>query len=317
MKWKIDSLRGKSNILGRLKKGLSKTRTGFTEKLDSLFSGRKVDAKLLEELEEILVLSDVGVQNAAEIIDIVREKVDKEELKSVDVLKETLQTEMQNALGGFDEFAVMEDELNVFVVLGVNGVGKTTTIGKLAFRFSEEGHKVTLGAGDTFRAAAIEQLEVWSERVGADLIKHKSGSDSSAVAYDAVQAALARNADILIIDTAGRLHTKKNLMEELKKVRRVTEKTLQAGSRQASMRTLLVLDATIGQNAIKQARAFHDSIGVDGLIVTKLDGTSKGGVVFSIVRELNVPVYFIGVGEDIEDLREFVPHDFVLALFQK
>jgi len=316
MKWKIDSLTGKSNILGRLKKGLSKTRTGFTEKLDSLFSGRNVDAKLLEELEEILVLSDVGVQSASEIIDMVREKVDKKELKSVDALKETLQAEMQNALGVFDGFTINEDELNVFVVLGVNGVGKTTTIGKLAFRFSEEGHKVVVGAGDTFRAAAIEQLEVWSDRVGVDLIKHKSGSDSSAVAYDAVQAALARNAAVLIIDTAGRLHTKKNLMEELKKVRRVTEKTLQAGSRQASMKTLLVLDATIGQNAIKQARAFHDSIGVDGLVVTKLDGTSKGGVVFSIVRELNVPVYFIGVGEDIEDLREFVPQDFVSALFQ-
>lgn len=308
---------GGKGFFKRLKKGLSKSRAGFIEKIDKVFRSKKISADLIEELEEILILSDIGVDTSCQIIEEVKKRIAGQETEELCDVKDVLKSEMQAVLGENKDFELHDDALDVLLVLGVNGVGKTTTIGKLASRFAEDGQKVILAAGDTFRAAAIEQLEIWSQRADVDLIKHKSGGDPSAVAYDAVQSALARKADILIIDTAGRLHTQKNLLEELKKVRRVTERELLKAKdkRKSVFRTLLVLDATIGQNAIKQAMVFHQNVSLDGLIITKLDGTSRGGVIFSIVKELGLPVYFIGVGEEVDDLREFVPEDFVSAFF--
>ncbi len=306
----------KNGFFGRLKKGLSKTHTGFVGKVEQLFSGKEVSGDLLDELEEILILSDLGVHTSTEIIGKVKDRFSKKELKDTNGVKEALREELEKILTeNHKDFSLEDGVINIFFVLGVNGVGKTTTIGKLASHFSESGHKTILAAGDTFRAAAIEQLETWGNRVGIELIKHKSGSDPSAVVFDSVHASKARGADVLLIDTAGRLHTKKNLMEELKKMRRVTDKAVSQCGCEANLKNILVLDATIGQNAISQARVFHREVGVDGLIITKLDGTSKGGVVFSIVKELGIPVYFIGIGEGEDDLREFIPQDFVLALF--
>lgn len=296
----------------RLKEGLSKTKKGFVEKVESIFSGRQVDEQTLEELEETLILSDVGGNNAAEIVGHLKEKADRGEMREASSVKDFLKKEMVSMLGRPQNMVVFGEKPFVILAIGVNGVGKTTTIGKLASRFREQGHSVILAAGDTFRAAAIEQLEIWAGRSGVQLVKHQSGSDPSAVVFDAIEAAKARGIDVVIIDTAGRLHTKSPLMEELKKVKRVCGKAM-AG---APHEILLVVDATNGQNALRQAQMFNEAIGVTGIALTKLDGTAKGGIVFAIKKELNIPVKLIGVGEGIEDLQDFVPEDFVRALFE-
>jgi fused signal recognition particle receptor len=296
----------------RLKEGLSKTKKGFVEKVETIFTGRAVDEETLEELEETLIMSDVGGNNAAEIVRHMKEKADKGEMRDAGSVKDFLKKEMISMLGRPQPLVVFGEKPFVILAIGVNGVGKTTTIGKLASRFLNEGHTVMLAAGDTFRAAAIEQLEIWAERSGVQLVKHQSGSDPSAVVFDAIEAAKARGIDAVIIDTAGRLHTKSPLMEELKKVKRVCGKAM-AG---APHEILLVVDATNGQNALRQAQMFNDVIGVTGIALTKLDGTAKGGIVFAIKKELNIPVKLIGVGEGIDDLQDFVPEDFVRALFE-
>lgn len=296
----------------RLKEGLSKTKKGFVEKVESIFSGRQVDEQTLEELEETLILSDVGGNNAAEIVGHLKEKADRGEMREASSVKDFLKKEMVSMLGRPQNVVVFGEKPFVILAIGVNGVGKTTTIGKLASRFREQGYSVILAAGDTFRAAAIEQLEIWAGRGGVQLVKHQSGSDPSAVVFDAIEAAKARGIDVVIIDTAGRLHTKSPLMEELKKVKRVCGKAM-AG---APHEILLVVDATNGQNALRQAQMFNEAIGVTGIALTKLDGTAKGGIVFAIKKELNIPVKLIGVGEGIEDLQDFVPEDFVRALFE-
>ncbi len=296
----------------RLKEGLVKTRKGFVEKVESIFAGRPVDNESLEELEETLILSDVGAQNAEEIVRHLKEKSDRGEMKGAGSVKEFLKKEMVSMLGNPHPLVVFGEKPFVILAVGVNGVGKTTTIGKLASRFRNQGFSVLLAAGDTFRAAAIEQLEIWAQRSDAQFVKHQSGSDPSAVVFDAVEAGKARGVDVVIIDTAGRLHTKSSLMDELKKVKRVCGKAM-AGS---PHEVLLVVDATNGQNALRQAQMFNEAIGVTGIALTKLDGTAKGGIVFAIKKELNIPVRLIGVGEGIDDLQDFVPAEFVRALFE-
>ncbi len=303
----------KRGFFARLKRGLEKTRKSFLNGLDVLVAGRKViDEDLLEELEELLITSDIGVKTTLELIKRIQKKVDRNELEDPAALKSYLEREISKLMDIDVAPLDWSHKPLVIMVIGVNGTGKTTTIGKLASHFQEKGKKVLMVAADTFRAAAIEQLEVWSNRVGCQLIKNRSGSDPSAVAFDGVKAAQSRNVDVVIIDTAGRLHTKVNLMEELKKMRRVIGGQIE----DAPHETLLVLDATTGQNALSQARIFNDTIGVNGLILTKLDGTAKGGIVLAITQELNIPVRYIGVGEAIEDLREFNPRDFASAMFE-
>lgn len=302
-------------ILARLRQGLSKTRQGFVQKIDRLLLGRKeIDDETLEALEEILVTADLGVRTSTRLIAEIQERVSRKELTSPAALREHLKEAIAGILVADEgHFELGASRPQVLMVVGVNGVGKTTTIGKIAARFSQAGRKVILAAADTFRAAAIEQLEIWGQRVGAPVVRHQHGSDPAAVAYDAVQAAVARGADLVIVDTAGRLHTKANLMEELKKVRRVLGKALPG----APHEVLLVLDATTGQNAINQARIFHQATGVDSIALTKLDGTAKGGVIVGICDELKIPVKFIGIGEKVEDLRPFEARAFVEALFQE
>jgi fused signal recognition particle receptor len=295
----------------RLKEGLSKTRKNLVEKVETVFRGRKIDAETLEELEETLIISDLGIRASTEIVEFLREKARKGEMKDSDSVRDFLKQEMTAILGASRPLFLSDEKPYVILTIGVNGVGKTTTIGKLAGRFASEGMSVLVGAADTFRAAAIEQLEIWSKRTGAQLVKHESGSDPAAVAFDAVEAAKARKIDVVIIDTAGRLHTKSPLMDELKKVRRVIDKALPG----APHETLLVVDATTGQNALKQAEMFHHAVGVTGIALTKLDGTAKGGIVFAIHRELGIPIRLIGVGEGVEDLRDFDSKEFVEALF--
>ena len=296
----------------RLKEGLNKTKKGFIEKVESIFVGRPVDTVTLEELEETLILSDIGAQNAEEIVRHLKEKSDRGEIKEAGSVKEFLKKEMTSMLGSPHPLVAFDSKPFVILAVGVNGVGKTTTIGKLASRFKNQGLSVLLAAGDTFRAAAMEQLEIWAQRSDAQFVKHQSGSDPSAVVFDAVEAAKARGVDVVIIDTAGRLHTKSSLMDELKKVKRVCGKAM-AGS---PHEVLLVVDATNGQNALRQAQMFNEAIGVTGIALTKLDGTAKGGIVFAIKKELNIPVRLIGVGEGIDDLQDFVPAEFVRALFE-
>jgi fused signal recognition particle receptor len=296
-------------LFDRLKQGLSKTRHGFVEKVESIFKNRVVDSETLEELEETLIMSDVGAKNASEIVKHLREKSGTSQAVSI---KDFLKKELTSLLGMSHPLVPFGEKPFVILTVGVNGVGKTTTIGKLASRFRNQGHSVLLAAADTFRAAAIEQLEIWAERSNAQIVKHQSGSDPSAVVFDAIEAARARNIDIVIIDTAGRLHTKSPLMEELKKVKRVCEKAMPGSPHE----TLLVIDSTNGQNALAQARIFNEAVGVTGIALTKLDGTAKGGIVFAIKKDLNIPVKLIGVGEGIEDMQDFVSEDFVKALFE-
>jgi fused signal recognition particle receptor len=295
----------------RLKEGLTKTRKGFIEKVESLFTGRKIDEESLLELEEILITADVGMKAVEEIMVSLREKAKKGEVRDATSLKEVLKKEMVSILNHPHTLVAHGNRPFVILAVGVNGVGKTTTIGKLASRFHSQGLSVLLAAGDTFRAAGIEQLEIWAQRANAQFIKHQSGSDPAAVAFDAIAAAQHRGTDVVIIDTAGRLHTKSPLMEELKKVKRVIEKALPG----APQEILLVVDATTGQNALRQAEMFNNTIGVTGVALTKLDGTAKGGIVFAIKKELGIPVRLIGIGESLDDLRDFNPEEFVEALF--
>ncbi|MEZ4528603.1 MAG: signal recognition particle-docking protein FtsY [Desulfobacterales bacterium] len=297
-------------LISRLKKGLSKTREVLTTDIDDLFRGkRKVDADLLEEIEELLITSDMGVQTTMKLMEKVGKKSSK--ISTASELKEVLKTEIRELMKTPDPNLEAGHKPHVIMVIGVNGVGKTTTIGKLAARFSGEGKKVLVAAADTFRAAAVEQLVIWAERAGADIVRHRDNADPAAVAFDAVEAAVSRGKDIVIVDTAGRLHTKVNLMEELKKIRRAVEKVIP----DAPHETLLVLDATTGQNALSQARLFNEAMGITGLILTKLDGTAKGGVVISICDTLDIPLCYIGVGEQVDDLQKFDPVRFADALF--
>jgi fused signal recognition particle receptor len=296
----------------RLKEGLQKTRKGITEKIDQvLVSFGKIDEELFDELEEILISSDIGIETTCRIIEDLKKKVKEKKIIDPLMVKGLLKEELNEIMKDEDSELKLDGSPAVIIVIGVNGVGKTTSIGKIANLCKQKGKKVILAAGDTFRAAAIDQLEIWSNRVGVDLIKQSEGSDPAAVIYDAVYAAKSRKADVLICDTAGRLHTKKNLMEELKKVRRVIERELPG----VDCETLLVLDATTGQNAISQAKAFNESSKISGIVLTKLDGTAKGGIVIAIKSELNIPVKLIGVGEKIDDLQKFDSKEFVEALF--
>ena len=299
-------------LFARLKSGLAKTRRILTTDIEDLFGGqREIDDDFLDDLEELLITSDIGVRTAMDLMDAIRRRASK--ISGPDALKEVLKEEIRALLDEATASAppVPATKPHVIMVVGVNGVGKTTTIGKLAARATAEGQSVLIAAADTFRAAAIEQLGIWAERAKADLVKHKENSDPAAVVFDGIEAALARGSDLVFIDTAGRLHTKVNLMEELKKIRRTIAKKIP----DAPHEILLVLDATTGQNAVSQAKLFHEAIGVTGLALTKLDGTAKGGIVVSISRELNIPLKHIGVGESVEDLQTFDARQFVDALF--
>ncbi len=298
-------------LFDQLKNGLAKTRKGFVEKVESIFSRGRIDKETIEELEEALITSDVGIHAAQEIVNFLREKIRKGEIEDTLSAREALKKEMASLLGSSAPVVLFGERPFVILTVGVNGVGKTTTIGKLASRFASEGHSVLLGASDTFRAAAIEQLEIWAKRAGASIVKHQSGSDPAAVAFDAIESARHKKIDVVIIDTAGRLHTKSPLMEELKKVKRVVQKAMPL----APQEVLLVVDATTGQNALRQAQMFNEAIGITGVALTKLDGTAKGGIVFAIKKELGIPVRLIGVGEGVDDLRGFDPKEFVEALF--
>jgi len=296
----------------KLKNGLKKTRESITQRVDQLLvSLGKIDEELFEELEEILITSDVGVDTTLKIIEDLKQRVKNEKVTDPRQVKELLKEETTNILVSGDAGMKLGTKPSVIVVVGVNGVGKTTSIGKICNMLKMQGKKVLVAAGDTFRAAAIDQLEIWAKRAGVDIIKHTEGSDPSAVIYDAIQAAKARGFDIVVCDTAGRLHTKKNLMEELKKLFRIINRELP----DADIETLLVLDATTGQNAVLQAKTFAEATGVTGLVLTKLDGTAKGGIVVSIKSELDIPVKFIGVGEKIDDLQPFDARSFAEALF--
>ena len=303
----------KRGFFRRLKEGLLKTHQSMVSKIDQLVAGkRKIDDSLLDELEEILITSDIGVKTTHQLLNQVTEKVKRKELEDADQLKKALQEQMFLILNR-QEKALDTSAVRPFVimVIGVNGTGKTTTISKIAQKLKGQGKSVLLAAADTFRAAAIEQLEVWAQREGCEVIKHKSGSDPSAVVFDALKAGKARGSDVIIVDTAGRLHTKVNLMEELKKIKRVMARELPNSPHEI----LLVLDATTGQNAISQAKMFDKELGVTGIVLTKLDGTAKGGILISISDELKIPIRFIGIGEKVDDLREFDARDFVDALF--
>ena len=302
----------KKGFFSRLKVGLGKTRSAISEKIDSvLISLGKIDEDLYEELEEVLIMSDIGTETSSYIIECLKERAKSQGVNEAAALKGLLREIVTEILSSQDTQLHLDTKPAVIMVIGVNGVGKTTSIGKLAHYYKNQGKKVILAAADTFRAAAIDQLEIWAMRAGVDLVKHQEGSDPSAVVFDSIQAAKARGADIVICDTAGRLHNKKNLMEELKKTARVVER--ETGG--ASCETLLVLDASTGQNALIQTREFAETAGISGVILTKLDGTAKGGVILPLSREQGIGVKFIGVGEQIDDLRPFEPHAFAEALF--
>lgn len=295
----------------KLKEGLNKTKDSFNEKINNVFSNfRKVDEGLLEELEEILIMSDLGVDTSVDIISKLRERMKKEKLEEVEQVKSALREEMQKILEEQEPSLKLETKPSVILVVGVNGVGKTTSIGKIANRLKNDGKKVVVAAADTFRAAAVEQLEIWAERAGVDIVKKKEGSDPASVVYEALKVAEEKQADVIICDTAGRLHNKKYLMDELAKINRVIDKELP----EASKEVLLVLDATTGQNAIQQVKAFKETVELTGIVLTKLDGTAKGGVVIGIVTENKIPVKFIGVGEQMDDMEVFCAEDFVKAI---
>ncbi len=301
------------SFFSRLKDGLFKTRKNISGKInDVLSSFKSVDEELFEELEEVLITSDVGVSTTLKILENLRQRVKEQNLKDPSDVKVLLKQEILNIMGDSGEKLGLRIP-EVILVIGVNGVGKTTSIGKIAAKMKKSGRKVIIAAADTFRAAAIDQLEIWGGRVGVDVIKHQEGSDPAAVIFDAVSSARSKKADILICDTAGRLHNKKNLMDELKKINKVIEREYPEAHRE----TLLVLDATTGQNAISQAKLFKEAADITGLVLTKLDGTAKGGIVIAIKSELDIPVKLIGVGEQVDDLQEFSPVDFVNALFEE
>ena len=299
----------------KLQQGIKKTREGFSQKLEDLFAGRKeIDADLLDELEYVLISADIGVRPTTEILELVRQKLDRKQLKDMDELRTVIREHLLDVLKSPERpLPRVAQPPAVVLVIGVNGAGKTTSIGKLATRYKNEGHSVLLAAGDTFRAAAIEQLEVWAQRAGCDVVRQKQGADPSAVVFDAIQAAKARGVDYIIVDTAGRLHTKDNLMAELEKITRTTKKLIP----DAPHEVLLVLDGTTGQNGVEQAKRFTETAGATGIILTKLDGTAKGGVVVPIARELNLPIRYIGVGEKADDLLPFDAEEFINSIFRK
>ena len=305
----------KSGFLSKLKSlkhGLTKTRKNFISKLDRILLGKKeLDEDIIEQLEELLISSDIGVKTTLELIERIEERISRSKLDDVKEVRSILKNYILEILLKNHSKLIFNKKPFIMMVVGVNGTGKTTTIGKLAYKYKKNRKNVLLAAADTFRAAAIEQLEEWAKRAQIDLIKQKEGADPSAVAFDAVKAAVSRNVDILIIDTAGRLHTKVNLMEELKKMKRVIKKVVP----DAPHEILLVLDANTGQNAISQTKMFNEALDVTGIVMTKLDGTAKGGIVVAVTNEFNIPIRYIGVGEKIEDLREFNPEEFVEAIF--
>lgn len=296
------------SVFTRLRKGLSKTQSGLFGKLDGILSRSEIDQETWDEFEESLISSDIGVGTTMKL----REIISSSNLENPAEIKNALKVEILNILKSAEgKIAEFKTKPTVVMVAGVNGVGKTTTIGKLAYKFISQGNNVMVAAADTFRAAAIEQLEVWSQRVGSDFIKGSPGADPSAVAFDAIQASQARGIDLLIVDTAGRMHTRTNLMDELKKIKHILGREISDSPHEV----LIVLDATTGQNAVQQAKSFNEAIDVSGIVLTKLDGTAKGGVIIAIADELNIPVKYIGIGEALEDLREFNAEEFVEALF--
>ncbi len=298
----------------KLKQGLAKTRNSVSEQVNNVFSVFvKVDEELFENLEEALIMADLGMETSVELIDELRDRVKKKHITDGNLVKEELYSVITDAICEIDSDMKLDTTPSVILVIGVNGVGKTTSIGKMASYYKSQGKKVMLAAADTFRAAAIDQLDIWAKRSGCDIIKHNEGSDPAAVVFDACNAAKARGADILICDTAGRLHNKKNLMAELEKINRVIDREMPGASRE----NLLVLDATTGQNAVSQAKLFSEVSELTGIVLTKLDGTAKGGIVVSIAKEQSLPVKFVGVGEGIDDLQIFRPHDFAKALFEE
>lgn len=303
------------SVTSKFKEGLTKTRSAFVEKVEDLITRRKkIDEEFYEELEEILITADVGVNTVLKLIDDLRKEVRARKIEDAAALQPVLSEKLVELLQGDEQhntIRLQPDGMTVILFVGVNGVGKTTTIGKLAHRYKQEGKKVMLAAGDTFRAGAIEQLEVWGQRVGVDVIKQQAGSDPAAVIFDALKAAKNRQADILLCDTAGRLQNKVNLMEELNKIYRVIQREVPG----APHEVLLVLDATTGQNALNQAKLFGEKTGVTGLVLTKLDGTAKGGIAIAIRQELDIPVKLVGLGEKMDDLQEFDSEQFVHALF--
>ena len=299
------------SFFDKLKQGLTKTKTSFEEKMNGVFSNfRKVDEELLEDLEDALIMSDVGVETSVKIISELRNRIKKDNIKDEDGVKQALRGEIKRVFDSVDNSLKLASKPSVILVVGVNGVGKTTSIGKIANYLKKNGKKVVVAAADTFRAAAVEQLEIWADRAGCDIVKKAEGSDPASVVYDAIKITKEKNADVLICDTAGRLHNKKYLMDELIKIKKVIDKELPDSSEEV----LMVLDATTGQNAISQVQAFKETVDITGIVLTKLDGTAKGGAVIGIVNENKVPVKFIGVGEQVDDMEIFNSEDFVKAL---
>lgn len=298
-------------LFEKIKQGLTKTRSNISGSLNSMFANfRKVDEEFLESLEEVLIMSDVGFEVTEEIIDELRRLAKLNKIKNAEELKEALIDIISSKMDDENISLELDTVPSVILVIGVNGTGKTTTAAKLANLLKIQGKKVILAAADTFRAAAAEQLEVWADRIGVDMVRHNEGSDPAAVVYDAIKAAVSRGCDVVICDTAGRLHNKKHLMDELSKIRRVIDRELP----QACKETLLVLDATTGQNALNQAKEFKEAAGITGIVISKLDGTAKGGMAIAVKKELGIPVKFIGLGEQLDDLQAFVPQEFAKAL---
>ena len=298
-------------FFNKLKTGLSKTKASINDKINNVFSTfRKVDEDLLEELEEVLIMSDVGIETSEKIISELRDKIKKEKIEEPEDVKQALKEIIKEIFDSVDSTLNINTTPSVILIVGVNGVGKTTSIGKIANRLKQDGKKVVIAAADTFRAAAVEQLDIWANRAGCEIVKRKEGSDPASVVYDAIKITRERNADVLICDTAGRLHNKKYLMDELIKIKKIIDRELPNSSQEV----LMVLDATTGQNAILQVKAFKETVDINGLILTKLDGTAKGGAVIGIVSENKMPIKFIGVGEQIDDMERFNSEDFVNAL---
>ncbi len=295
----------------KLKQGMNKTKSSFDDKINSVFkSFKKIDDDFLDELEEILIMADIGMETSVKIIGNLRNRLKKEKIQDEEEVKQALREEMQKILDKEDKDLHLQTKPAVILVVGVNGVGKTTSIGKIANRLAKDGKKVVVAAADTFRAAAVEQLEIWAKRAGADIVKREEGVDPASVVYDAIKITKEKQADILIVDTAGRLHNKKYLMDELNKIQKVIKKEME----EADKEVLLVIDGTTGQNAISQVKAFKEEADITGLVLTKLDGTAKGGVVIGIVEENKIPVKFIGIGEQIDDMEIFESSDFVKAI---
>ena len=295
----------------KLKQGMSKTKTSFDEKISNVFkSFKKVDEEFLDELEEVLIMSDIGMDTSIKIMNNLRQRVKKEKIQDEEEIKQALREEIIQILSKVDRGLKLNTKPSVILVVGVNGVGKTTSIGKIANRLAKDGKQVVIAAADTFRAAAVEQLEIWANRAGADIVKREEGVDPASVVYDAIKITRQKNADVLIVDTAGRLHNKKYLMDELRKIQKVIKKEMS----DCDEEVLLVIDGTTGQNAISQVKAFKEEADITGLVLTKLDGTAKGGVVIGIVEENNIPVKFIGVGEQIDDMEIFNPEEFARAI---